>query len=173
MIRSVFTGRRGRGVQVVLAVLSLGLTLGDVPGCDTSSPPEIGIDISPVNVGIRSTDPDLPPLHFDLQLYNRGEEVLVISSLEVRGDENCAFAFEGPDRSELGYGESAFIRGWYQPMVAAEDHIALYITSNSHVDPVLVVPVCGKGVPPGTEEATDPVCVVPAADQPDCEAEGA
>ncbi len=166
--RSVLS-RRAHRVQVVLTFLSLALTLGATPACDAPSPPEIGIDISPVNVGIRSTDPDLPPLHFDLQLFNRGEEVLVISGLEVHGDENCAFSFEGPDRSQLGYGESAFIRGWYQPTVVAEDHIALYITSNSVVNPVLVVPVWGKWVPPGTEEASEPVCVVPGEDQGDCE----
>ena len=134
---------------------------------EDASEPEIWLDISPVYVGIRSLDAG--PYHFDLQFTNRGQSVLEISGYEVRGDRNCAFSFEGPDISEVGKDESAFIRGWYEPVVAAEDQIALMLNSNCHINPRLIVPICGRGVLPGTLDAgPPPACNVPPSDQPDC-----
>lgn len=131
--------------------------------------PEIWIDISPVYVGMRSIDPQVGPVHFDLQLTNRGDKELRINRYEVHGDQHCAFTFQGPDRQALQREESAFIRGWYQPLVAADDRIALSIYSNDLTHNPLIVPVCGRGVPPGTTDGgTPPACVVPPATQPDC-----
>jgi hypothetical protein len=136
-------------------------------GC-TSTPPQISIDVSPVNVGIRSIDPDLEPRHFDLQFTNRGEQTLIIESVTWRADENCAFDFEGPDVAELGEDDAAFVRGQYQPTVAAEDQIAMEVVSNSEEYSTLIVPICGLGVEPGTVDAEPVVCQVPPDDQPDC-----
>lgn len=138
-----------------------------LPGCG-QAPPEIWIDVSPVNVGIRSTDPDLGALHFDVQLYNRGEETLVIETVAVRGDQRCAFDWQGPDVLELPQDGSAFIRGFYKPLEEGEDQVALIIVSNSSVNDPLVVPVCGKGVAPGVESAEGVACQLPPEDQPDC-----
>ena len=41
----------------------------------------IGIDLSPVFVGIRATTPELDPYHWDMQVYNRGEEFLEIEDM--------------------------------------------------------------------------------------------
>ena len=145
------------------------LLLGCLACEESLSPPEIMIDISPVYVGIRSISPDIGPLHFDLRLTNRGEQVLEIDSVIERGDQHCAFEFEGPDVNQLGQGESAFVRGWYRPQVVGEDQIALEIGSNSHIYSPLIVPVCGRGVEPDTEEeVADISCNVPPPDQPDC-----
>jgi len=139
-------------------------------GCgDEMEPPKIEIDVSPVNLGIHSTSPDAGPYHFDLQLYNRGEETLVLESVDYRGDQNCAFTFEGPDVWEMGENQSSFVRGWYEPVLEGEDQIAMEVISNAVNYPTLVVSICGLAVPPGTEDAEMPVCKVPPSDQPDCE----
>jgi hypothetical protein len=133
------------------------------------SPPEIWIDISPVYVGIHEINPESEPYHFDLRFTNRGEEALEIESARIRGDQYCAFEFQGPDILELGEDESAFMRGWYNPAVAADDQIALELYSNAVNYPMLVVPVCGRGVLPGTQDAGPaPSCNVPPTSQPDC-----
>jgi len=134
----------------------------------TATPPQISVDVSPVNVGVRSIDPDLDPRHFDLQFTNRGEQTLIIESVTWRGDQNCAFDFEGPDVSELGEDDAAFLRGFYKPTVVGEDQIAMEVVSNSEEHATLIVPICGKGVEPGTVDAEPPVCQVPPDDQPDC-----
>ncbi len=136
---------------------------------ETLDPPEIGIEISPINVGIHVVDPASSPYHFDFQFTNRGQEILKIDSVVIRGDQNCAFTFQGPDQLEISEVEQSFMRGWYQPQIAAEDQIALEVTSNSHVHPTLIVPVCGRGVPPGTVDGGAPLeCQVPPPTQPDC-----
>jgi hypothetical protein len=150
--------------------VALALVFATLVGCDDElEPPKIDIDISPVNVGIHSTSPDAGTYHFDLQLINIGEETLVIQSVDYRGDQNCAFTFDGPDLLEMGENESSFVRGWYDPVVEGEDQIAMDVVSNAVNYPTMVVPICGKAVPPGTEDAGMPVCQVPPADQPDCE----
>jgi hypothetical protein len=149
--------------------MSLALLGLFVTACDESAgPAEIWIDVSPVDVGPRVVADDVSPLHFDLQLYNGGGDVLSISSVNYRGDVNCAFTFEGPDRTELGPEESAFIRGWYKPEVVDLDHIAMDVVSNADNYPLLVVPICGKGIEPGTMAVRPYECVVPEPDQPDC-----
>jgi len=140
-------------------------------GCEAQlEPPEIGIDISPVNLGIHSIAADAGLYHFDLQLTNNGEETLVLESVSYRGDQNCSFTFEGPDTMELSENESSFVRGWYEPTISGEDQIAMEVLSNASNFPKLVVPICGKAVPPGTEDAGMPVCQVPPQEQPDCPA---
>lgn len=147
------------------------LLLGLLPllACEEGNiPAEIWIDISPVNVGVRSTSPDAGSLHFDLQITNRGDEILAIERLESSGDQNCHFTFDGPDKSDLGKEESAFIRGWYQPVIPAGDQIALLVYSNAdNVNP-LVVPICGRGINEGDPFRKAPLCIVPPEEQEDC-----
>ncbi len=158
----------GEAMRRTLWLLGLVPLLAMLACEEEKTPPEIWIDISPVNVGVRSTSPDAGSLHFDLQITNRGDELLVIDSLESHGDQNCHFTFDGPDKTELGDEESAFIRGWYQPVIPAGDQMALLIHSNaSNVDP-LVVPICGRGLNEGDPFRKPPMCVVPPDDQPDC-----
>ena len=153
---------------VVLCVVVTGI-LALLPACqgEESTPPEIVVDVNPVYVGIRSITAD-EPIGFDLQIYNRGSETLKLNMLEVRGDQNCAFTFQGPDIEQLVKDQSAFVRGWYKPTVVAVDQIALYIRSNAPRSP-LIVPVCGRGVLDGTTDAVEPPkCVIPPDSQPDC-----
>jgi hypothetical protein len=139
-------------------------------GCEEEpTPPEIGIDVSPVNLGIHSTEADGGPYQFDLQLTNNGEENLVLESVTYRGDQYCSFTFEGPDVWEMSESESAFIRGWYDPTNPGEDQIAMEVVSNASNFPTLVVPICGKAVPPGTADAGVLECEVPPTGQADCE----
>jgi hypothetical protein len=139
-------------------------------GCeDELKPASIWIDVSPVNLGVHSTAEDAGPYHFDLQLINIGEEKLVLESVEYRGDQNCAFTFEGPDVWEMNANQSSFVRGWYEPTVPAEDQIAMTVMSNADNYPELIVPICGLAVPPETEDAVPIECQVPPDDQPNCE----
>ena len=105
---------------VCIASVALIAVIAGVACDDDLLPPEIWIDISPVYVGKWSTAEDAGPNDFDLQLTNRGEDTLKIEQLLIKGDENCAFKFKGPDINELNENESAFIRGWYQPTTPAE-----------------------------------------------------
>ncbi len=134
------------------------------------SPPEITIDLSPVPVGTHFTDAASPYV-FNLMIQNRGEQTLVISSVVARGDQNCAFTWEGPGETELEYNESTFVQGTYDPSVADEDQVALEITSNSEKFPLMEIPVCGKAVAPGDDKGEDITCQLPPSDQPDCPAE--
>ena len=151
--------------------IALVLVLVALSGCDEGlKPPKIWIDLSPVNLGIHEIDPDAGPYDFNLMLSNRGEEKLVIQSVVYRGDQNCSLTFEGPDLWELGEEEAAFIQGHYLPTVPGEDQVAMTVYSNSKSNAELVVPICGKAVPAGTEDPGEqPVCQVPPVDQPDCE----
>ena len=132
-------------------------------------PPEITGAIRALWVGARSTEDD--PRSFDLQLFNTGEDVLIIEKFKVRGDQNCAFEIPGPDITEISKDDSAFIRGWYDPWRIAVDQISIEITSNADNLPLFIVPICGEGI---AEEA-DPksyepmTCNIPPPGQPDCE----
>ncbi len=134
---------------------------------ESLSPPEIRPDLSPIPVGTHYTDAD--PYVFNLMIQNRGEQTLVISSVVARGDQNCAFTWEGPAEAELEYNDSTFIKGTYDPSVAGEDQVALEITSNAENFPLLEIPVCGKAVAPGDDMGEDITCDLPPSDQEDCE----
>jgi hypothetical protein len=152
----------------LMVIFIVGLLL--CGACDEeSSPAELWIDIEPpIWAGNRSIDPDISPRDFNLQLTNRGDEVLTIDSVIKRGDSNCAFVFDGPDITKLMHNESAFIRVLYKPLVAEKDQVAMEISSNSHVNPLLVLPICGQGVVPGSDDPDEFDCVDPPASQPDC-----
>jgi hypothetical protein len=157
--------------RVVLSLLFVACV-----GCEEElAPPEIGMDIPMTeageyvaNLGIHVVDSDAGPYEFNLQLVNKGEEKLVIESVSYRGDQNCSLALEGPDVMEMGENESAFLHGSYDPTILGEDQIAMEVVSNASNYPRLVVPICGKAVLPGTEDAGMPECQVPPQEQPDC-----
>jgi hypothetical protein len=141
--------------------------------CDEElAPPQIGLDVSPVICQYWPTGPDQGPYVFNIQLYNRGEATLVIDKIVVKGDQYCSFEFEGPDTKEMSEDESAYIRGYYHPALGYDiqiDQISLEVHSNSEEHGVLIIPVCGKGIPPGTEDPGPPIsCNVPPSSQPDC-----
>ena len=136
---------------------------------ESLSPPEISIDLSPVPVGTHYTDAN--PYVFNLMIQNRGDQTLVISSVVARGDQNCAFTWMGPDKTELEYDESTFVQGTYDPSMAGEDQVALEIRSNAENYALMEVPVCGKAVAPGDDKGEDITCQLPPSDQEDCPAE--
>jgi hypothetical protein len=169
-------------------LLVASLLLVHCNGEETLSPPKITIDLSPVWVGERSVAEEAPGKEFNLLVQNEGEEKLIISSAKLKGDQNCAFTKEGPDKKELGGNDSAFIRLVYKPTVRGEDNVKLIIQSNSEEFPRLVVPICGRGLLPeeitvdtDTEDTDnedtdnaenndeDHICNAPPDDQPDCE----
>ncbi|MCP4676362.1 MAG: hypothetical protein GY854_12795 [Deltaproteobacteria bacterium] len=131
-------------------------------------PPEITGAIRALWVGARSVEDD--SRSFDLQLNNMGEEVLIIESIKMRGDQNCAFEIKGPDTTELGENDAAFIRGWYHPESIAVDQIVIEITSNADNMPLFIVPICGQGIAPEDDpKSYEPMtCNIPPPDQPDC-----
>ena len=147
---------------------------------DSLGPPQIDVDVSPVWAGVRSIDEDAPAKQFDLQLRNTGGQTLKIEKVSVKGDQNCAFDWEGPDQKELGADGSAFIRMWYKPTVRDYDSISLIIESNAENFDSFVVPVCGRGalqeeidqmtdVDGGVDDDESPLCSAPPSDQPDCD----
>ena len=82
--------------------------------CDDQEllPVEIGIQRSPINVGAVEVGKELD---FNVHVYNKGDQLLEITDMFVRGDSRCVFRFKGPDIPLLGPGDSAFVRGWYRP----------------------------------------------------------
>ena len=147
------------------------------------TPPEIGIDVSPVWVGVRSIAEDAPEKPFDLQIRNLGEQTLKIEKVSVKGDQHCAFNWIGPDQDEIGADGSAFIRMTYKPTVRDNDSVSLIIESNAENFDRFIVPICGRGalqeeidqmaeVDGGVGGEDGPLCSAPPSDQPDCDAEG-
>lgn len=157
-------------------------------GDETLEAPQIAVDLTVVQLGDRSIAEDAPPKEFNLLIQNKGEDDLIISSAVLKGDQNCAFELEGPDKKTLGEDGSAFIRITYKPTVRAVDNVNLIIKSNSEEKGTLKIPICGEGKLPeeivsedtdsssDTEEETEDVtdddldiCDYAPDDQPDCE----
>ncbi len=162
-------------MKISAILLFFTATLGCLACVEDLSPPEIWPNISPIYVGSEAIgqDSDTDPQYFDIQLENRGEDVLEIESVYIRGDQNCAFTFEGPDKMEMNKNGSSFMRGLYQPTMVAEDHISLEINSNSHINSPLIIPICGRGILPEAQEIPPPLnCNPPPPSQPDCTPEG-
>ena len=158
-------------------------------GDETLEPPQIAVELTVIQLGERSIAEDAPPREFDLLILNKGEDDLVISSAVLKGDQNCAFEMEGPDKNELGEDGSAFIKITYKPTVRAPDNVNLIIKSNSEKKGTLKIPICGEGkyaeeiAPEDTDSSSDTeevadettdeddvdICDYAPADQPDCE----
>ena len=150
---------------------------------ESQDPPQITVDLSPVWAGVRSIDPDADAKQFNLHIRNEGGQTLEITSTKLKGDQNCAFSKEGPDKTELGENGSAFIRIGYKPTVRAEDSVSLIINSNSEKYKKFIIPICGIGVLPeelpdetdtetdteSADDSYDRTCDAPPDDQPDCE----
>ena len=131
------------------------------------SPPSIYTQLSPLFLDDHSIG---EVYDFDILITNRGDEVLKIERIEVKGDETCAFKFEGPDINELGKDQYGFIRGFYQPQVQGYHQIALHVISNAEDYPDFIIPVCAIAIPAGSSPPTEtlPKCSAPPETQPDC-----
>lgn len=100
---------------------------------------------------IINTSTDIP-----LILSNRGLAPLRISSVELLGDDNCAFGtptlhYGSPEvpmplGTPIPYNKDAFVRISYRPKKAAADYTILRIKSNAENFPQLDIAVCGQGV---------------------------
>jgi len=168
----------------LLAVLVLFLYMG----CEEEfTPPQIHSTINAINIGVEVIDPARPAKDFDIQIINRGEMRLTVSSVNLRGDTNCSFYFVDTDETEeadwiqassrvlknldktkLYRNESGFIRVWYRPGARAEDHVVLEITSDSEDNSLLTIPICGKGILEGDDNTGIPPCSIPPSNQADC-----
>ena len=170
--------------KVLWSILAL-LLAGCGDGDDNLAPPQISVDRSPLWAGVRSIAEEAPPKVFDLQIRNIGEQTLEISKVSMRGDQNCAFSWDGPDITSVKAHDAAFVRFEYKPTVRGDDAIALSIESNSETYETLVVPICGQGAlqeevdqmneeeaDGGTTDDDTYICDVPPSDQGDCEDNG-
>jgi hypothetical protein len=110
--------------------------------------PEACPDLSPVRFCAREAGSDNV---VNLKVLNRGNKPLTVNSVKVRGDTRCAFKM--PQYSPaLGTavegGDSLIFQFQYDPPSPGDDHIAIEVTTNADNLPLIVIPVCGHGVPP-------------------------
>lgn len=113
--------------------------------------------------------PDLSPVRFcgrdvgnrvvtDVIISNRGLAGLRIDSVQLLGDENCAF---DPPQFSLKAGGVIPYRGReavqlvYRPQKVAADQVVLRIESNAENFRQLNIAVCGQGLMAGTPENPD------------------
>lgn len=145
-----------------MRVLSIALVLA---ACG-STPPEVWLDVSPVELGVHDLGSEPHP--FSLQVGNRGGEDLEITRVALYHDPRCALEVEGPDQWVLSPTHEALFRGFYTaPSEPGHDVGVLVIDSNDPVTPRLLVPICGSAE--GEEPLADTTCELPAEDVPDCE----
>lgn len=90
------------------------------------------------------------PNTFTLTNCSTGREKLTITKVEVAGDSRCMYTFsQATDVQPVvaGPGEQISVRALYKPTALGEDHAAFRIYTNAKNLPVLVLPMCGKGIP--------------------------
>lgn len=133
--------------------------------------------------------PDLSPVQFcsrfvnstygtDVLLANRGYEGLRIESVQLLGDDNCAFEapqlsfVPGPGARPIDHMKAESIRLVYRPKKIAQDHAVLRIISNAENFRQLDIAVCGQGIMAGTPQGPDGgaclVCQKPTSEKPAC-----
>ncbi len=138
-------------------------------GCADNKPPKIGIDLSPIWLGIHEVDSQTPGFTWNLIISNIGGGTLELDPVGWRADQSCSFTFEGPDRGELEAGDSAFVQGIYDPAAPGYEQIVLEFPSNATNFDLLEVPVCAQAINPGDPDPVVPeLCEPPPTDQPDC-----
>ena len=143
--------------------------MAGVSGCAGElAPPEIWIDYSPINLGVVGIDEIGDAVEFHIQLTNRGDELLIIDDVSIRGDSRCSMTVNGPDLTELPNEESAFIQLTYSPPEVGDDHLALEVASNADNYSVLIVPICSRVVETVSDSDESISCIEPPADQADC-----
>ena len=113
--------------------------------------PRLSLDIDPVPLGVHLIEPVGSPYHFDLQITNLGDEPLDLQPASIRGDARCHLEITGPDLEQVVPGESAFLRGWYEPLRAGEDQMALRLPSSDPTQPDLEVAVCALAISEAVE----------------------
>lgn len=105
--------------------------------------------------------PDLSPVAFcsryvnttnfsPIILTNRGFGGLVVNSVSLLGDDNCAFGppeVSPPLGTVIAAGKQQIIRITYRPQKQLPDYAELRIESNAENFQRLVIPLCGQGIP--------------------------
>ena len=113
--------------------------------------------------------PDLSPVAFcsrylnsttgsPIILTNRGLQGLLISSLSLVGDDNCAYPapqISPPLGTVIASGQTQIIEVAYAPRKQASDYAVLHIVSNAENFPDLAIELCGQGVPSNTPVNSD------------------
>jgi hypothetical protein len=118
--------------------------------------PQICPSESPVNFCFQKVGLEYPPGSF--LLTNYGEDPLVISKIEVLGDQRCSFGLQidPPVGTPVKRGEAAVVQLAYDPKDEGADQVRLRITSNAENLPQLVLFACGTGIPATGD--TDQAC---------------
>lgn len=109
--------------------------------------PQICPDISPVAFCSRFVN---TTTFSPIILTNRGYSGLVVNSVTLVGDDNCAFGapeISPPLGTIIPSGKQQIIRIAYRPQKQLSDFAELRIESNAENFQRLVVPLCGQGVP--------------------------
>jgi hypothetical protein len=132
--------------------------------------------------------PDLSPVQFcsrfvgtsygtDLLLSNRGYEGLRIESVQLLGDDGCAFdppqlSFVPGSGKAIERTKDESIRLVYRPRKIGPDHAVLRIISNAENFERLDIAICGQGImagmPGGPDGGACLQCMKPASDKPAC-----
>ena len=133
--------------------------------------------------------PDLSPVQFcsrfvgtnygtDLHLSNRGYEGLRIESVQLLGDDGCAFEppqisfVPGPGSKLIERTKDESVRIIYRPRKIGADHAVLRIISNAENFRQLDIAICGQGImagmPGGPDGGACLQCMKPASDKPAC-----
>jgi hypothetical protein len=103
-------------------------------------------------------------LSFVISNCSTGTQDLVISKVDVLGDDRCHFTFDFAKdvlKSKVAPGDQTLIQNRYLPKKPGEDHAVLVVHSNANNFPVLRLLTCGLGVAqhaPG-QDAGSPVFV--------------
>jgi hypothetical protein len=103
-------------------------------------------------------------LSFILSNCSTGNQKLVISSVEVLGNQSCHFSFDitkDLQKQEVSPGDQTLIQVRYLPTKPSQDHLVLKVTSNAQNFPELRLFACGFGVPkyPAGQDSGSPVYV--------------
>jgi hypothetical protein len=88
-------------------------------------------------------------LSFILTNCSTGNQKLVISSVEVLGNQSCHFKFDittDVQKQEVSPGDQTLIQVRYLPTKPSEDHVVLKVSSNAQNFPELRLFACGFGV---------------------------
>lgn len=125
--------------------------------------PEIWVDRSPIELGVVRPGEEVS---FSLQIRNAGGGTLEVAPFSLRGDDDCAFALQGPDVAELSGPMQGFVQGSFVPTREGVHQVALYLSSNAEALPNITVPICAL-VDAEADESTE-ACVEPATDAANC-----
>lgn len=174
------------------------LSIGVASGCtlnDTLQPPELSVQVQ--NINLCAKEVGVPYTWQNLQLRNTGEETLIVSNIELRGNSTCAFQCERepadgqsaennhvcPEEGEnapgfrmtIWPGDTRLVKIVYTASgEGVIDRADLVITSNGEnmgADNQLVIPMCGVGVREIVDEACEDAGTADASCESDVQVE--